>query len=273
MQNSASNIPSAVVKKKCAQECFGSCFAYAVASAYVDLCHKIPKCPTLDFEEAFDVAYYDTQTEINTALVCLENFYSRGLVWNEPTKVYPTVKDIIVSSVIMLFLTTDQGWEQIHTGKLLTKPPGDVTESAHWHAALIEDYNFDGTVKVKKSWSKLKNESNGSCDIWLPALHQAYFVTVNYTRESIANKDYDFQPEVIFGPECRCVCPEWVFGMSCWFLDDEKSSSTNHYWGKENFQIIKYGKANSYPGFRLDDYIQAKLDGHEFFGGVGCTVM
>lgn len=271
-EDSSSNIPPSA-KKKNSQECFGSCFAHAVASAYIDMCNKIPKCPVPEFGEAFDIAYYDTQTEIPTALVCMENFYSRGLVWNAPTKEYPTVKEIMLCSVIMLFLTTDQGWEQINEGKLLKKPVGDVSESTCWHAALIEDYNFNGTVKVKKSWNKLKDGNSGSCDIWLPALHQTYFITVKYTRESIANKDYNFQREVIFGPECRCVCPDWVVGMSCWFLDDKKSSSPSHYWGKENFQMIRHGKANAYPGFRVDDYIQAKLDGHEFFGGVGCSLL
>jgi hypothetical protein len=169
----------------------GSCYAHAATYAWLNTVARIPGAPTPpSFAACFRVADFNRGKGGSTAEAVrrLEEQFGFGVCVDKlPPRTAPSIRDILITSVIVSFTTSWDGWARIIAGSLLDKPSGDATGVRH--ATLIEGYDLEkGYAICKNSWGD--SGVKGRFNLRLAALHDFYCIHVYYTRHSVAGKQW-----------------------------------------------------------------------------------
>ena len=163
----------------------GDCYAHASASAYLNTVMRIKgiQKQVPSFADCFALARYneDKGGSPMTSLKKIEEVYKFGVLFEE-TQELPLIRDICIYSVILIFDTTEEGYQAIARGSLTKKPTGEISEGGH--CVLIEGYDFERDLCIcKNSWGK--DTSRMRFEVNIGALHRYSFVKVYWTLNSI----------------------------------------------------------------------------------------
>lgn len=235
------------------------CYAYAACSAYLNTIHRIykPIYPSPSFGECMQVADYNHGNggSVGIALQMLENRFGFGVRYSVLKYLErPSIRDILIISVVITFSTSEQGWRDVAKGSLIRKPWGRATKE--WHVALIETYNLD------KDWCVCKNSwgdrtAKPRFNLRTSALHDFYITRVYYTLNSIAGKTKrEFCPQYfetrtvrLKGQRIKQVCMDRTTAMYCseFICEPDKSGDDDEWVGYDvdEFIYIKNGNLKS----------------------------
>ena len=171
----------------------GNCYAHAATSAYLNTLARIYNVKSICKEEALPsfaecLRIADYINEPNASGNCqisiqkLEEYFHFGIQCKLVNGL-PLIRDVLMTSIILCFTTSPEGYEAIASGKLIKLPNGEPESEGH--AVLVEGYDFNNdTCICKNSWGK-SYLTHQRFDIKISALHAYYFYQVFWTLDSI----------------------------------------------------------------------------------------
>jgi RNA polymerase-binding transcription factor DksA len=165
-----------------------SCYAHAATSAYINTCARISglyrSIPS--YNECLEIADYNCEPcgDPAESIRRLEAHFQCSVCW-ECSSSKPRIKDISALSVIVIFTTSEAGWDSVFVqGELLTRPAG---VSNGWYATLIESYDLrNNWATGKNSWGH--ETAKDRFHFRFEAFHDFRIVTVFFTTTSIKGK-------------------------------------------------------------------------------------
>lgn len=244
----------------------GTCYSHAAASAYINTCARIYGCNPPSFESALEIAKYSGNGGNQCqSLKLMERRFQRGVCWDSRSGV-PSIRDIMMTSVIISFGTTKEGYWKIQAGSLLEKPIGKVSG---YHACLVESYDFEtGCLVLKNSWGKTESTSDRFVTRW-NCLHKPTYTHVYFTLNSIKGKGYpypNFRLSRVFSFPPNGV----VFNsgdptpkLKCAFMDELSANYTTSWWcfPVKNSPYEKEGL--TYIGFLVESWIRYSIHNND----------
>lgn len=160
-----------------------SSYAYAACVAYINsiIRFNITRPPPT-FKECYDIACYNRKNTGNPveSLRRLENYFKFGISYQIIKSENLSIKDVLNTSSIVCFTTSQEGWKAVADGELLECPPG---KSEGWHSCVVEGYDFDKDCLIcKNSW---RNEKESPRFLFNPqAATDCYAILVSKTPKN-----------------------------------------------------------------------------------------
>lgn len=240
------------------------CYSHAATSAYINTCMRIYSCKPPTFNDALQIAKYsENGGQPYHSLELLEKHYKNGICFQK-TKCCQ-IRDILVTSVIMSFSTSKEGWKMISAGSILTKPSGKPEGR---HAALLEGYNLqDDHIWAKNSWGAGGINHTGRFAVNWFMLEDVEFVQVYFTIESI-QKTLKFEPLLVRQSREYSVPPagvsfnqtnEPIPQLKCVFLDEQTSIYCSEWWCLKVNDSPHKEEGLDFIGFLVNDWINYYL--------------
>ena len=227
----------------------GTCYAHSSTSAYLNSVMRIKGIQNIpSFSDCFAIASAQGDHGGNPciSLQALEDRYHFGIQW-ERTEELPSIRDILMISVILCFSTTKEGYKSIANGSLTKKPSGIPSGR---HSVLIEGYDFENDLCIcKNSWGI--DTASDRFKVNIGALHNCQFIRVFWTLRSIDPRlKQDFKIKPFKGQlKGKAIDSAWMS------LDAAKYSSD--YLAELDLDHSNFPFA--YHGYKIDQWIRINL--------------
>lgn len=174
----------------------------------------------------------------------------------------------MITSIIICFSTTKEGWQKVAAGSLLKKPSG---ESEGRHACLAESYNLENSyITMKNSWGmRDMSDSSPTKDRFITrwnCLHSPHYIHVYFTSNSIKGKGYPipmfrFSKKIPYPPDGVIFqSGDPIPKMECIFMNELAAIYTSEWWCFPVKNSPHESEGLTYIGFLVESWIQYCLN-------------